>query len=779
MDQQPDFFKIKRNISKLKSMNAPKEKIYQYLDEEGVTTEQLQATPTLAEYYAQTGTKPPETAPPAQETPMIAPAQQQDPNAPSELGSFARGVGQGALANFGDEAIGVGNMVGTAMNKAPTALQSAMVRYIKAAQDAKDKGIGQAASDLYGDAWKSAFEGANELGNAYATGRDAAREVLDKDEATNPNSFLGGQIVGGIGTMAVPGGGLGGMIRTGVTGAARQAAGKGAVRGLENIGNAEKAVAASKNAMASGGPTFFQKLLGNAAEGAAIGGLYGAGSGEGLQDTVLSGAMGSLIGGGAGAAIPAAMTVGGKAAGLPGSMIRKSLAGKNAAEIAQAAKEEGVDLTAGMAGTNTTQKVEGWLKNLPFTEGAIQKTRDNTANQLGDRFENIAQKYGSAVGKEEAGSSLQAGGQKWLEASRQQAERAYSKLDNLVPKDMPAELPNTTSYLTEIADKFGGNTEFQRVLEAPVISQYRNLLVTGKPVPYEILKNLRSEIGKEISTPSLAPDKNRAALEGLYSSLSADMEGAAAKVPGGAEALKAANDIWRKRSEQIEGIYKKVLGQDSPEKVFNAALSGSRDGGTKLRQLKAVVGDEAWGDFVGASLRKIGTKVDENGVATFNPSQFISQMKQLPPEARQAMFGGKGPELYRNLQNLERLTAAFDKSIKGGANPSGTAGNVLTSSYFSGGVGSSAAAFVTGGPLVGMGALAAVYGVPAGASKLLTSPKFVQWLTRSASRPPTKEGFGPHLARLEIIRRNSDPETAQAIDQYKSALKNFGYHVTD
>ena len=53
------------------------------------------------------------------------------------------------------------------------------------------------------------------------------------------------------------------------------------------------------------------------------------------------------------------------------------------------------------------------------------------------------------------------------------------------------------------------------------------------------------------------------------------------------------------------------------------------------------------------------------------------------------------------------------------------------------------------------------------AAKLITSPSFVRWLTTPVTRP---NALSAHIGRLAAIAV-AEPEIAEAIDQYTSALR--------
>jgi hypothetical protein len=123
--------------------------------------------------------------------------------------------------------------------------------------------------EIYGAA-KGAYDkvlGDGDYSGTYERERDAVRAANDAAQQANPGTYLAGEIVGGV---AVPG-----------------AAAKLGYRGVQaaNAGLKARSVAAAK-------------------EGAALGGLYGLGKGEGdFGDQALSTVSGTAMGGTFGAAI--------------------------------------------------------------------------------------------------------------------------------------------------------------------------------------------------------------------------------------------------------------------------------------------------------------------------------------------------------------------------------------------------------------------------------------------------------------------------------------------
>lgn len=142
--------------------------------------------------------------------------------------------------------------------------------------------------EIYGAA-KGAYDkvfGDGDFGGTYERERNAVRAANDAAQQANPGTYLAGELVGGVGVPL-------GAAKLGYKGV--QAA---------NAGLKARTAAAAK-------------------EGAAIGGLYGLGKGEGdFGDQAISTASGAAMGGAFGAAVPGAVQLASAVARAPAQAVR-------------------------------------------------------------------------------------------------------------------------------------------------------------------------------------------------------------------------------------------------------------------------------------------------------------------------------------------------------------------------------------------------------------------------------------------------------------------------
>lgn len=223
-------------------------------------------------------------------------------------------------------------------------------------------------------------------------------------------------------------------------------------------------------------------------------------------------------------------------------------------------------------------------------------------------------------------------------------------------------------------------------------------------------------------------------------------------------------------SETLE----KIIQTDTDAKAFNLAMSGSKDSGQQLLRLRTMFKPEEW-DIVSASVldnlgrAKAGQRAGEmlgEELSDFSANSFLTNWNNLSPSAKTALFGGKRyAELKQPLDDLVNVTNALRDADKM-KNYSNTARSLLTGLGFAtigAGVG------FAGNGDVGSNAVESVL-TAAGSSyvagKLLTSPKFVNWLTQSVNATnKNPNALMPQLARLAAIA-DADAGIRDEIYQY-------------
>lgn len=274
-------------------------------------------------------------------------------------------------------------------------------------------------------------------------------------------------------------------------------------------------------------------------------------------------------------------------------------------------------------------------------------------------------------------------------------------------------------------------------------------------LPYEALQKLRTLVGSEIESASLMSDVPRSKWKALYGALSRDME-AAATTPGAKQALARANAYFNARVKRIDAIDAVIQKHGGPEKVFNAVMAGTRDGGTTLRSVMQSLDKEGQKAVTAAVIKRMGLATPGNqGAAgeTFSAGTFLTNWNRISPEARRALFDRYGPAFSENMDKIARVAERIKTGSRVYANPAGTSHKAAAYTYWTGLAGSLAALPLTGPvPLIIMvsGGLTS-----RALASFFTNPKAVAWLSRNASKPA-----GSAMAELSLLAQ-SDPELAE------------------
>lgn len=462
---------------------------------------------------------------------------------------------------------------------------------------------------------------------------------------------------------------------------------------------------------------------------------------------------------------------------------KNALAGRSAAGVADDFAQAGVEATAdAVSGSRPIQGITNALGDLPTSSNIIREQADRVIGQLSSRIDEMAGRYGSATSKEGAGIRLASGVRGAIDKFSERGGKLYGKVDEFVPQDASVNLANTKALLNEVPQEFAENQALGGLLDTPLFRQYRAALDTDGPITYDVLRKLRTRIGKEISKPAAFADEDRAAKEALYGALTQDMRDAAVQYGGdaGLAAWTRANTYWRNFRNYTDEVASKVLRRDSePSKVVDDVLSGSRDGIRRLRRVKAGMNGDMWNDFVAYKIRDLGKATpgaQDAAGEVFSPSTFLTNWNKLDSRAKDIMFGTSDP-LRTSLDRLVRVSAAL-KDSSAMRNYSGTAQtdfyirmltNPLSVPAMMAGV--AGGGYLSTGDVGTAATLAAgSYIAPRMAAKLITSPKFVDWLSRGvriADANPNR--LTAHIGRLATIA-GEDDELAEAANGYLRAL---------
>ena len=418
-----------------------------------------------------------------------------------------------------------------------------------------------------------------------------------------------------------------------------------------------------------------------------------------------------------------------------------------AGRIADAAAS-GTQLTAGQAtGSKLLQSVENSSQKM-WGGGPIRAAADAQVENLGGNVDRIVDNLapGADVSPTGAGTAINTGGAATKGSMRAAEKVAYDKVDTLVPPQSPVDVSGTLAKLDELATPTPGAENTTGALVSPKITAMRDNLKAdiaanggSTTVPYSAATALKTKLGNSIDW-GFAPSDPVAngALKQVHGALRGDIDtGASAVSPDAQQAVKDASALYAKNQdtrEFLNGIIDKAGG---PEAVYTAATNGTKQGATKISGVMGALNNDQQNLVRATVLDRLGKALPSQQNAAgdaFNASTFLTNWAKLSPEAKDAMFGAKGPtnQLRRGLDSFANTTSTI-RSSKIFPNPSGTGEAV--------GHGFGLMALLEGGgmALAGHpGHLAAVGGAIAAnhlLARALTNPRTVAWLAASAKLP--------------------------------------------
>lgn len=573
------------------------------------------------------------------------------------------------------------------------------------------------------------------------------RAIDATDEEVNPYARLGGQIAGGFG---LPTGGA--------TGA----------RGLARIG-------------------------------ALYGAGYGAGSADGsATDRLIGAAQGGVVGGATGGVLGA---LGSRLASRGGG---GGSGGGGASDLMQAAQRQGVDVLPADVGGNLTQRLTSGTAQTTFGGPRIINAARSQQEQAANAVSRLAGEVSQPTTQYGAGRAAQSGLTKWIKTSENEANNLYSIIS--VPSDRPAEIRNTLAALEEVTQGMQSNPELSSIwtghprlratLEAirrPEVRQVtapgglpaweKNVggrwqrltqreidagAADGGGASWEDMKRLRSIVGEIIGQPSLSSEGPEiSALRRVYAGLSEDMRLTAERTsPAALREFERANSFFRARESRIKNVVEPIIGDGSGDgqAAFNRISNWSKNKGESVRVAQMVRSlpaedREKIGATVISELGKSSAGRQNAEGTAFSLGEFLTHYNGLDGAAKQALF----TRAQRSGLNDMAKIAERTKEAQRFANTSNTAGasNVNATT---GGLAAVIPLAFTAGPLA-----AAAAASPALAQyitgRMLSSPRMVEWLTRTPKDPSVAIRRLEQIAIREPAIAPDATRLAQALQQ--------------
>ena len=402
-----------------------------------------------------------------------------------------------------------------------------------------------------------------------------------------------------------------------------------------------------------------------------------------------------------------------------------------------------------------TRIIEETGRNNPLTGKQFERADERALGDLTAAVDNTAGKYGTANDPYAIGETVRQGIDKYKVRLEQTGERLFDPVHRAIGDTSPVGLDSTKTFLDAESARFADFPEIADFLKSPQVERVRSALSGSDELPYSLLKDLRTQVGKRMRSRGLMDDREEALLKGLYGSLTDDMKQAASSA-GVLDKFNRANKVWSGEMDRVKGLNKLY---DKAQERIASDVSAMAKGGTSrssyeaLRSLfGALKGDERK-EVASGLIRTLGLS-KANDMETFSPTRFFKSFDAMDPKSRDLLFGTANNELRRELNGLVRVAKTLDKADRVKQRPNtavpamgmGTVAAVGSGLYFS----------------PELTALAAVSG--AAAAKLLTSPRFIR-LVRYAA----ENGTPIPPQRLGLIARDL-PQQADAIRQFQSAL---------
>ncbi len=473
-----------------------------------------------------------------------------------------------------------------------------------------------------------------------------------------------------------------------------------------------------------------------------------------------------------------------KGAKMAGSAIKtkaKSIIGSNPASqnLLKQFQSFGIQPSASLITDNAGMaRLEAGLQQSPITAETMVKQAENIVQQTRLAVDKTISEVGTPLSKQGAGEVIQKAAINAAERFNFRQEKLYTDVFDMIGGDTPVSVNAANQLLTELKTQVSMAPRSLSKTLNPAINQLEAIVADASDggIPFSALRNVRTAIGRDLATPMLSGSTGaqNEAMKRIYGALTEDLSAAASSTSGeAAKRLATADRYTRIWSNTAKDTMQKIANFDAEERAFTFAMNGAKDGGSSLNRLRRNFTEEEWDTVAASVLNKLGdaTPGMQNAAGdAFSINTFLTNWNRLSPEAKTALFGGKRYAAQREA--LEKLTGLMDriKSVSRFNNFSNTAGAMQTQLLLTG-LGGATGYIYTGnytGALAGVGAAL----TPRMAAKLITNPRFVEWLAEPLATNSAGKGVSAasHISKLAVIAKE-EPEIRTEIHEYMKKLK--------
>lgn len=344
-----------------------------------------------------------------------------------------------------------------------------------------------------------------------------------------------------------------------------------------------------------------------------------------------------------------------------------------------AAERIGVNIPRAIASDSPSMHLAGQILTKAPGGAPMSKAVSGGIEELGGALGRAGEEAGGLADAKTAGQSVTTGLEKGFKPiSQEYIGSLYDRVDKLVDPKATAPLTNTQKTVADILAK---KQAYGNESLGPAVDAVAGALKRPGGLTYAAIKDMRTSIGEMLKNKFLPPNVSQQELNGIYGSLSKDLENAAEVTggPRGAAAWKVANSEARSRKEALETL-NKIIGPKSrsDEGVMDTIHRMAQNGkGADIETLSATrkaldaTAPGAWKDVASTAIGRLG----KNGQGEFSPALFIRDYGNLSPEGRRILFHGVGSgEVVPFLNDIAEVSKKYVDAGKLG-NPSGSAGH--------------------------------------------------------------------------------------------------------
>jgi len=483
--------------------------------------------------------------------------------------------------------------------------------------------------------------------------------------------------------------------------------------------------------------------------GAAYGGAYGFGSGEGgFANRASEGAVGAGVG---------ALT--GYGLGKVAQKLTRPKVVKDRVEankLLKSFEQLGIEPIPAVVGSPNVQRATSVAAQMPLGTSAISKATQRMEDQALGARDRIAEEVGDVLPEEVLGENIRAGSERWIKATSARGRELYNKATELAGdiKVPPVEAKRViASHIDDLSQTPGGSP-------ALTLMQQLDSDLTGE-FSVQGLRNLRTSMRDRLEKEGLRRGDAERRVNEVIDAVSADIVNGlrGSGRPEAAQAYSVADRYWKARLHAIDNVIQPIIGkpgQKSPEHIVRAITTNAKGNVTRLGAFMRVL-DEPERQSLRATLisglgRSSAGRQNAEGSA-FSLAEFLTHWNQIKnPAAKRALFGDEGAAA---LSELAKVAEASKDAMKY-ANTSNTGGVVANVATFGG-------ALLTGANPVGLLGIAATQILGA---KALASPRVARWIARAPKDPALMRSHIEKLSRIAV----REPALAPELTALQNAL---------